>query len=364
MSDEFLMQSHKLHWHLDRVVDWSKGERIAPLHIDTGLSRGCNIKCHYCFGAMQGNAYKKGMSNYLPKDILLNYVKDAGKLGVRSMALIGEAEPLANPHVYAAIIAGKNAGVDMSLATNGILYDTNSEGERALEHLEWIRFNLSAATAEAYKIIHGSQDFQEAIRKIRFCVNLKKKKNLKTTIGLQMVLTPMDVDQVVLMAKLGRDLEVDYLVIKQCSDDRSNTLNIYNQLVDYKSEKFITLLKEAETYSNDHYKVIVKWKQISNEGNRGYERCLGAPFILHSTGDGRIYSCAAYFDHRSDEMLMGNLYKQSFYDIVHSDRYWEVIKKIQEEVNCKKDCYSNCRTNNINEYLWKIKNPPAHKNFI
>lgn len=364
MSDSFLMQSHKLHWHLDRVVKWEKGERIAPLHIDAGLSRGCNIKCHYCYGAMQGNAFKKGMSNYLPRDILINYVEDAAKLGVKSMALIGEAEPLVNPYVYEAIVAGKKSGLDMSIGTNGILFDTGSSGEMALEHLEWIRFNISAATHEAYKKVHGSLEFDQVVKKIKFCVNLKKKKNLNITIGLQMVLTPLDLDQAVPLARLGSELGVDYLVIKQCSDDVDNTLGIYNQLENYNSEKFINTLKEAETYSNSDYQVIVKWKQITNEGKRGYDKCFGAPFLLYTTGDGRVYSCGDFFDKRSEEMLMGNLYEMRFYDIVQSERYWNVLDSVLNKINCKKDCYSNCRTNNINEYLWQIKNPPAHKNFI
>jgi radical SAM protein with 4Fe4S-binding SPASM domain len=313
---------------------------------------------------MQGNAFKKGMTNFLPENILLNYIEDAARIGVRSMALIGEAEPLVNPSVYKAIVTGKKSGIDMSLGTNGILFDTGTSGEMALEHLEWVRFNISAATAEAYKKVHGSFDFEIAIKKIKFCVDLKRKKNLTTTIGLQMVLTPQDLDQAVLLAKLGADIGVDYLVIKQCSDDVDNSLGIYNQLENYNSENFINTLKEAEKCSNSSYQVIVKWKQITNEGLRNYDQCLGAPFLLYTTGDGRVYSCGDFFDKRAEEMLMGNLYEKSFYDIFNSDQYWKVIDKVLSKINCKKDCYSNCRTNNINEYLWQLKHPPAHKNFV
>jgi len=364
VNDIYRMQGHKLHWHLDRVVEWQQGKRIAPLHIDVGLSRGCNIKCHYCYGALQGNAFKKGMENFLPKDILINYVEDAAKMGVRSMALIGEAEPLANPHVYDAIIAGKKAGIDMSLGTNGILYDTSEKGVEALECLEWIRFNISAASHESYRKIHGSNEFATAVKKIKFCVDVKRKKNLKTTIGLQMVLTPKDLSEALPLAKLGKELGVDYLVIKQCSDDTENFLGIYDQLDTYKSEKFQAELKVAEAQSTKDYKVIVKWNQITNEGKRGYSQCHGAPFLLYSTGDGRIYSCGDFFDKKSEEMLLGNLYEDRFADIIQSDRYWKIMEKVLKTIDCQKDCYSNCRTNSINEYLNMVKNPPAHKNFV
>ena len=147
--DSYKMDGHKLLWHLDRVLAWQKGERIAPLSIDVGLSKGCNIRCEYCFGQMQGNGYKDKANIVFPREALLNYVQDAGKIGVRSMALIGEGEPTLNPAVYDAIIEGKKAGVDMSLGTNGVIFDKGSKGEEALRNLTWIRFNISAATKEA-----------------------------------------------------------------------------------------------------------------------------------------------------------------------------------------------------------------------
>ncbi|KPK96589.1 MAG: radical SAM protein, partial [Omnitrophica WOR_2 bacterium SM23_72] len=89
MTDKYLMDGHKLYWHLDRVRDWLEGKRIVPIHIDVGLSKGCNIRCEYCFGVLQGNFYKKGAEFYFPREPLLRYVREAGEAGVRSMGFIG-----------------------------------------------------------------------------------------------------------------------------------------------------------------------------------------------------------------------------------------------------------------------------------
>lgn len=361
MKDKYIMDGHKLYWHLDRVNAWQKGERIAPLHIDAGLSKGCNIKCEYCYGATQGNLFKKQKEITFPREALLNYMKDAGLIGVRSIALIGEAEPTLNPYLYEAIQVGKKSGVDISLATNGVLFDDGKDGEMALEHLSWIRFNISAASDMSYRMIHGSKDFETTIKKIRFCVNTKKAKNLPVTVGLQMVLTPNNVNQVVPLAKLGAELGVDYLVVKQCSDTQDNDIGVYNQLDKYKS--FRDQLQEAESYSNENYKVIIKWGMIMNEGKRDYDQCLGVPFLIYTSGDGKVFPCGMFFDNRSEEFLMGDLLKQSFKEIVESDRYWEVVKKVSE-LDVHKTCYANCRTHNINNFLWKISHQPQHVNFV
>lgn len=363
MRDKYIMDGHKLYWHLDRVGDWLNGKRIAPIHIDVGLSKGCNIRCEYCFGALQGNFYKKGADKFFPREPLLRYVKEAGEAGVRSMGFIGEGEPLLNPYVYEAIVEAKRGGVDVSMGTNGILLDTGETGQEALKHLSWIRFNISAASDAAYRRVHRSKDFSKAVEKIRFCVETKKRNNLGVTIGLQMVLTPTNVDQVVLLAKLGKELGVDYLVVKQCSDTVEGDIGVYNKLAEYKN--FEDKLKEAERQSQDNYNVIIKWIKIENKGKRNYKRCFGAPFLLYSSGEARLYPCGVYFDrdsHMEEEYRMGDLTKQSFKDIIKSDRYWQVVEKVTQ-IDVSK-CYSNCRTHAINEFLWQLKNPPQHVNFV
>lgn len=372
MSDKFLMDGHKLNWHPDRVDAWLRGERIAPLHIDVGLSKGCNIKCAYCFGAMQGNIFAEGSTSYFPREPLLRYIKDAGTVGVRSMALIGESEPLLNPNAYDAIVCGKESGVDISLGTNGTLFDTGHNGKKALEHLSWLRFNISAADDSAYRRIHQSDLFETVKEKIRACTAYKRRKNLSVTIGLQMVLIPENCDQVVPLAALGRELGVDYLVVKQCADTVENTLGVYNRLGEY--NKFEDILTEAETFSTKEYSVIIKWRQVTNQGIRSYENCLGVPFLLYSSGDGRLYPCGMFFNHREEEFRLGDLKTQSFIEILESEHYWSIVNKVQQ-IDARKECYSNCRTDMVNEFLWQLKHgqaslpedpgaTPPHVNFI
>ena len=360
-QDKYIMDGHKLTWHLDRIVEWQKGERIPPLHIDVGLSKGCNIACEYCFGVMQGNKYKKGQTTFFPREPLLRYVREAGEVGVRSMAFIGEGEPLLNPHVYEAIVEGQKAGVDIALGTNGILFDTGSAGKEALEHLSWIRFNISAASDEAYRRIHRSKEFETALDKIRFCVAYKSEQNLNVTIGLQMVLTPSNVDQVLPLAELGSELGVDYLVVKQCSDTVDNSLGVFDCFDEY--DKYSDLLSQAEQLGNDDYSVVIKWRKIGEKGVRTYNQCLGVPFLLYSSGDGKLYPCGMFFDHKEEEYRMGDLVEQSFIEILESQRYLDVVNAVKQ-IDVHK-CYSGCRTNAINEFLWDItKNKPQHVNFV
>jgi wyosine [tRNA(Phe)-imidazoG37] synthetase (radical SAM superfamily) len=381
-QDKYLLDGNKMFWHQKRVEEWKNGERIAPIHIDSGLSKGCNIQCHYCFGVTQGNFYKSSAKKIFERNALINnYVKSAGEVGVKSIAFIGEAEPTLNPHMYEAIVVGKNSGVDISVGTNGVLYDTGKRGKAALEHLSWLRFNISAASDQSYRKIHASKEFDTVIEKVKFCVSYKKRYNLDITIGLQMVLTPKDIGEVIPLAKLGRELEVDYLQVKHCGDTVRNELGIYERLDDYK--KFEPILKSAESFGNEDYNVIIKWDKITNEGHRDYDQCLGAPFLLYTEGTGKVYSCGMFFDGEyENDFLLGDMNDNTLKEIINSDRYWNIINKVYNEIDVHKECYANCRTHSCNNFLWDsrkgmdkesvaknnnyytLENPPPHVNFI
>ena len=59
-------------------------------------------------------------------------------------------------------------------------------------------------------------------------------------------------------------------MIKHCSDNEDGDLG-----VDYSGYKNIyDILKEAETYSDDEYKVVVKWSKIESGEKRSYQRCF------------------------------------------------------------------------------------------
>ncbi len=253
------MDGHKLLWHLDRLNDWANGKRIAPIHIDMGLSKDCNLRCLYCYGKVQ-----KLDKSVISAEALLRFMKDAAEVGVKSIAMIGDGEPLMNQAVYDAVDIGKAAGLDIAVGTNGVLLAEEKLPE-FLSKLTYLRFNISAASPKAYSFIHQCPEriFEKAINNIARCVEIKKKNKLNVTIGLQMVLIPECLDQAIPLAALGGKLGVDYFVIKHCSDSETGELNI--PLEKYPS--FEPTLKEAEKYSNDNYQVIVKWKKIMSPWN-------------------------------------------------------------------------------------------------
>src|SRR3972149_944181 len=288
--EKYKLDGHKLLYHLDRILEWQKGERIAPIQIDMGLTKFCNIGCIYCIGVTQGGM-TKGM--LIEPDALMRFIEDCGRLGVRSIAYIGDGEPTLNPGLYDSIILAKKLGIDIGMATNGILLDMNY-AHQILRDSTFIRINLSAAEPESFKRIH-----QAPVDK--FSILIEKVKNLKT---------------------------------------------IKNYHVKVKWNK-INIFGETDLYKG---------------GFRKYDICHGSPFLGQISGNGKVYPCGPFFG--KERFFVGDIHKESYFDIVKSDRYWNVQQDIINNVDVHYDCTVGCRQDYINKFLWDIHNSPDHINFI
>jgi wyosine [tRNA(Phe)-imidazoG37] synthetase (radical SAM superfamily) len=69
------------------------------------------------------------MKTFIKKDPLLQSIRDAAEIGVKSIGFIGDGEPTCNPYVWEALKLGKSVGLDLSISTNGVLLNTEGVGE-------------------------------------------------------------------------------------------------------------------------------------------------------------------------------------------------------------------------------------------
>lgn len=366
--DKLILDGHKLAWHKDRVDAWLNGERITPVTIDCALTRRCTYRCVYCYGQLQANDEKR-----MTRDVIFRFLDDAAEIGVKAISFVSDGESTCNPHLYDAILRGKANGLDMALGTNGYLL-REDRLEEILAALTYLRFNISAAQPGRYAHIHGCKTkcFYKVCNLVKECVRIKKENHLGVTIGLQMVLLPEFEDQILPLVILGKELGVDYFVIKHCSDDEEGRLGVdYSKYFD-----MVDVLKKAESYSDEKYLVRVKWSKVLSDGKRKYSQCYGPPFILQLSGSGLVAPCGMLFNDRYKKFHLGNIADASFKQIWQSDRYWETMNYLASpQFNARKMCGSLCLQHKVNECLDEIKNgrlelrptleaTPMHINFV
>ena len=363
MKKKYDFDNHKLWWHLDRVNAWKRGEDIVPIQLDLGSTLLCNQKCIYCLYAYRQDELNKNPKKYsIPRDIYLKLMEDAGVIGVRSVVIGGDGESTLHPATPEAIIAGHEAGLDIGIATNGTLLK-DEWLEEVLHSLTWIRFSICCWGDEMGKKVHqgSDRDFDIAIGNLEKCLVLKKEKKLKVDIGVCYLLIPwINLDGLLPMVNFTRAKGADYLYVKQFLSCGKNEWQFDLKFYD-ECEK---VLKEVEKYSTDDFTAFVRWYQIKHRGEKSYKHCYAPRFIMNVSGDGCIYSCCHHYG--KEKFKYGDLRESSLQEILKSEQRKEVTGYLESfDFDAKKMCDADyCRHHPINEFLWRIKHPPEHVNFI
>ena len=355
MVDKYRMTDTKLLWHPQRLADWYNGNRIAPLHIELGITSACNLNCSFCYGKEIGQTDWENKSEISAKSFE-RLVKECEELGIKSITLIGEGENTIHSEFDKILDIIINSEIDFGIATNGIKIDYI---DKFLKAFVWIRISLCGSNRDTYNKLHGRDSFDRVIGNIEKLVNRKKCSNYDTTIGLQAVITNNNQDDMVNMTSLGRKLGVDYYVLKPCADTPSKKFKINYEEIKYRFQMFRDYLEMGST---DDYSIIIKTDKFEGGAHHPYKTCYGTEFAIAIDSKGNVAPCGHLLSR--EDFIIGNINQSTLYDIIDSDTYWNIQDKVKQ-LDLDKECETNCMHYHMNQLLEKIKDKkPPHINFI
>ncbi|MFH1692433.1 MAG: radical SAM protein [Candidatus Omnitrophota bacterium] len=355
MRDDFRIDAHKLMFHVGRVHDWLRQKAICPIYLEIAPAGICNHRCIFC--AVDYLDYKP---DFLDPEVLKKTVKQAADMGVKSIMYAGEGEPLLNKNMDQIVPFTKKCGIDVAITTNGVLLKKDLS-LKILKHLSWIRFSFNAGTPKTYAKVHRSQasDFHKVITNIKDAVRIKKLQGLKTTIGVQLLLIPENIKEVFTLAALMKKIGVDYLTIKPYSQHPLSKSRISPG---FKYKDYLFLKKRLDMLENSRFKIIFRTDTMERlNAPKDYKYCYGLPFWAYINAKGDVYACSAFLGKK--EFCYGNIYKNTFKGIIRSRRRKEILNMAGSKLDITK-CREVCRLDKINTYLWELKHPGPHVNFI
>ena len=357
MSDRFAIDSHKLNYHVSRVNEWLTKGDIYPIYIEISPAGACNHRCTFC--AVDYIGYQVV---FLDKDILKNQLKEMGELGIKSVMFAGEGEPLLHKDLPEIIRHTKESGIDVAITSNAVPLTKNWCIE-ALGSVTWIKASINAGTPETYSQIHKTdkKDFHKVIRNLEFATTLRNKKNWPCTIGSQMILLPENTNEAITLAKTMKEIGCDYLVIKPYSQHKTSITREYENI---HYEGISDLEKELDLLNSDKFSVVFRSNTINKltETDSYYTKCYSTPnFWAYIMADGSVFGCSAYL--LDDKFCYGNINQNTFKEIWEGEKRKRNIDFVKNELDIK-DCRKNCRMDEVNRYLWDLKHPPEHYNFI
>lgn len=354
--DRYRIDSHKLMYHVPRVNDWLQGKVIYPIYMEVSPAGACNHRCIYC-----GLDFMQYQHRYLETSLFKKRLSELGKLGLKSIMYAGEGEPLLHRDIINIVAHTKKSGINAAITTNGVLLK-KGVAEEIVGNTEWIKISINGATRDTYSKIHRCQpaDFDRVIENVSYAVKICKDNQYNCVLGMQLLLLPENHHEVVLLAQLAKDIGMNYLVVKPYSQHPQSKTTKYSS-VKYNEYEYLT--GELEKINTDNFDVVFRIHAMKrwDVSKKLYSCCLGLPFWSYIDAGGNVWGCSVYLD--DERFLYGNIYDQSFQEIWLGEKRKISLRWVETQMDAS-ECRVNCRMDEINRYLWDLKNPFKHANFI
>jgi len=362
-SDKYFIDYHKIMYHPEILArwissfnNWNVAKKIYPIYVEISPSGICNHRCRFC--AFDYLGYNKGFADFFN---LKKAIKDMQKGGVKSISLSGEGEPLLHPQIKELILYIHSLKIDVALTTNGT-YLKKELVQDILPALTWIKVSLDAGLPKTHFKIHrpAKEEFLEILENLKIAAEIRKKIKARCTLGGQLLLLEENYLEIEILAKKLKEIGFDYLAIKPYSQ---HLKSINREYANIKYKKYLYLEKKVRKLNDKKFKVIFRKHTFEKLfEKRPYKICHAVPFFwVHLATNGDVYSCGNFIG--DERFKLGNYNEKSFKEIWEGEKrkkHWEFMEKKFTTSQCRE----NCRMDEINRYLDRLKNPPSHVNFI
>jgi radical SAM protein with 4Fe4S-binding SPASM domain len=232
-----------------------------------------------------------------------------------------------------------------------------------LPHLSWVKFSVDAGSAETYARTHAVEPrvFERTLDSIAVAVETRHRRALPVKLGVQYLVLGEDYADLRAAIDVAERLRVDYFVIKPHSVHPQSLAPLD---VGY-SERMLREIEAIVAESADRDVPVIFRKAAMEQALRPralYGHCYALPFAGYVSSAGDFYTCSVFLG--DERFRAGNLYTDSFRDIIEGERRRQVVRFGRHELQLTAECRVNCRMARVNEYLEPLSRDPEHVNFI
>ncbi len=345
----------KVFYHQDIIQHLLNGERCQPTYIRIKPTNKCNHNCSYCH---YKNAYldldEFNPADEIPREKMLEIVSDMKSMGVKAVTFSGGGEPLLYPYIEETMQAVLNAGIDLSIITNGSLL----KGKKAelLARAKWVRLSIESVNDEEYCRIRGIKTgcFEELCKNMAAFAKIK---NDNCELGVNVVVNNENYKEIRQMAELMKALGANHVKFAPLI-----TNDTWGYHKDFKDEVSATLQELQEELATEQFKIIDLYTDdFSNSVifERKYSKCPFKEFVCVIGANQKVYYC-----HDKAYLSSGkvcDLSKGSFAKLWNSEETTKLFKEFDAKKICGQHCVYDSRNELLNSFLEMDRN---HVNFI
>lgn len=346
----------KIFAHAQALQDISEGKRIAPIYIRIKPTNYCNHRCYYCSYADSELGLRNSVNrqDQIPWEKMQEIILDMSDMGVKAVTLSGGGEPLVYPYIVETMHRILDAGMDLSIITNGQLL--NGERAAALANAKWVRISFDSADAETYAKIRQIplMAFDEVCENIRRFSQIKKD---SCELGVNFVINHENAGQIYDMAKMVKDLGVNH--IKYTA---RVTKDLFTYHEPFKQNVIEQIHRAKDELDGNGFRIINKYESDFDSVlvfHRCYDKCYVNRIFTVIAADCKVYFChdKAYVK----EGIVGDLRERSFKELWFSKEVIERYREFNPQNECNHHCVYDDRNELLNTFYSLDEN---HINFI
>lgn len=356
-----IFKSPKILQHPDRLQPYLGSRDVCntvPITMEMDLTNACQHQCPRCVGMRQPSSPLEsryvgiGDGHEIPIERAVDYIVQMANCGVRGLIFTGGGEPAIHRYLASLMFLAKSCGMDVGLITNGGLLHRHPM-KPIVPLCSWIRISIDAGTPEGYRRTHGmgALEWNKVWANILAITSYRGGSNV--TIGVGFLADAENIDELPILADLCDRVGVDYLQVRP-----------FYSTIGFDPRKQIAAVKSNQ-YERLRIVASDQKYDLLNVNERTYTKCHIAQFASVICADAKMYLCCHF--RGIPEFCLGDLKKNSFSEILNSERRREVIEKV-----CVNECQELCRGDQVNRHVETLlrggtldtSNPAEHVNFL
>jgi MoaA/NifB/PqqE/SkfB family radical SAM enzyme len=338
----------KILYHPRQVAEVLERERPFPVTMEVDLTNVCNHRCSFCICS----ELLKANRDVLPMEWIKPRLEEAYSLGTRGISFTGGGEPSLHPDFYEILKYTKDIGFSVGLVTNGSLFHER-HASVLLSSLQWMRISVAGGDRDSYRRVQGVDHFDRVMANLRQLLAERARHGSKVELGVRMLVCEENVESVTALAeRLSSVHPVDYVQFAPDSQVEGNGL--------WNSVATKRIFDRCEEILDKAGIAAVTAGFVGFEDKKSYPtRCYAHFFHVAITASGNFVFCKCMRDR--DDMILGNISRQSLSEIWHGDRSQAIEEWIRPS-----NCGAFCKCMPVNVAMQEIATPSEGKiiNFL
>lgn len=313
----------------------------APICIRLKPTNKCNHNCRFC-------VYKPDVSKMhdtanrtdtIPVGKLMEIVNDMARMGVKAVTLSGGGEPLFHPAAAALLEFILDAGLKLSIITNG----QNMNGEIAwrLCRAKWIRVSMDYCTADMMAKSRGLSPFhfEEMENNVRW---MAEHKSPGTDLTANYIITKENCESLYDAADMMQDWGFD--IIRFSPVWMPNFVEYHDPI---KDEVLKQLARIRDTFKD--VAIYHSYNITNDQFRHAYQRCYFSEIVPVIAADQNVYAChnKAY----DPTGLLGSIKEQSFRQMWLSEQTRNRLREIVPMRDCNHQCANDAKNKFIQDIM-------------